>query len=218
MNIFKDQEGILLEPSYTSIQESMDRFWNLAKEIVGDLGPKGYYLDEYLSIIFETLSKVDLIALSDIINEICRSIFYDCRIVCGMKNKEKSEFYDIIKNYIDEHPLNYEHDYTKFEFYTANILMNNLGTFSQKYKLFLEERFLSDIDYILSNEIYDKISYIIGEKRMEQFNETICEAFIFCPIIVTVTQQIAIRGIQMLTYRDPETSKKIYRIMVEGNL
>lgn len=98
----------------------------------------------------------------------------------------------MVKDYIDRHPLNYEHDYTKFEFCTANILMNNLGTFPQKYRLLFEERFLSEIDYISSNEIYDKISYIIGEKRMEQFNETICEAFIFCPIIVTVTQKIVI--------------------------
>ena len=59
------------------------------------------------------------------------------------------------KNYIDKHPLNYEDNYTKFEFYTENILMKNLGTFLQKYKLLFEEGFLSDTDYILSNEIYD---------------------------------------------------------------
>lgn len=46
--------------------------------------------------------------------------------------------------------------------------------------------------------MYEKISYLIGERRMEILNEAMCEAFIFSPIVVSAVQQIVTRGIQML--------------------
>ena len=126
---------VLQEPDFESIKGSMDEFWDLAKKIRKELGVKEYYLDQYLDTIFQMLDKIDLIGISNLIQDISYSISRDCEIVCKFDNSnEKSEFYDIVKNYIDSHPLNIEHEQTKYAFYTANILINNLELFSRKFQ------------------------------------------------------------------------------------
>lgn len=62
------------------------------------------------------------------------------------------------------------------------------------------------------------MSNIIGEGRMEKLNDEMCEAFVFGPIMVSAAQQIVIRGLEMLCYIDPESSKKLYKFMLEENL
>lgn len=53
---------------------------------------------------------------------------------------------------------------------------------------------------------------------MEILNESMCEAFVFSPIMVSAVQQIVTRGFQMLCYRDPESSKQLYQFMLEEKL
>lgn len=62
------------------------------------------------------------------------------------------------------------------------------------------------------------MSNTIGEDRMEKLNDEMCEAFAFGPIMVSAAQQIVIRGLEMLCYVDPESSKKLYQSMLERNL
>ena len=120
----------------------------------------------------------------------------------------------MVKEYVDTHPVKFEHKHTRCEFYAANILIEHLNI--DKTKFISRKNTLSQIDYIVSNKMYEKISYLIGEKRMEILNENMCEAFVFGPIMVSAAQQIVIRGLQMLCYRDPESSKLIYQFMLEG--
>ncbi len=36
--------------------------------------------------------------------------------------------------------------------------------------------------------MYERISYLIGERRMEVLNEKLCEAFVFGPAMMAVTK------------------------------
>ena len=49
----------------------MDEFWKLEGKIKSELGDKGYYLDKYLNVIFETLADLDLSTASSVADDIC---------------------------------------------------------------------------------------------------------------------------------------------------
>ena len=217
MNIFKGMKVVFNGPNCESITRYVNDFWKLAGELRADLGENGYYLDQYLSKIFEVLSRLDLGTASEMANTMCWSVQGDCYLLCGTEEKkEKSEFFDMVENYINNHPTEFSDRHTKVQFYTANILIEHLNIFTEKVKLIYRENALSEIDYPVSDDMYEKISGIIGERRMERLNDQICEAFVFGPIMVSAAQQIVTRGFQMLCYRDPESSKMLYQFMLEG--
>ena len=201
MNKLNIKKELMIEPSYKSIKESMDNFWNMAKTMRKDLGKKGYYLDEYLSIIFKTLANLDLTTATPMVDSICWNIVTDCHIVCQNQNdRGKSEFYNLVKEYIDNHPIKYSDEETKVEFYTSQILINNLDLFTQKFISDFNKKILYDIDYPLSHEMYKKISNLLGEHRIKKLNDLIYEALTFCPIIVAMVQQVVIRCIGTLIF------------------
>lgn len=49
---------------------------------------------------------------------------------------------------------------------------------------------------------------------MERFNDIIAESFIFEPIGISVSQHFIVCAVGMLVYRDPESSKQIYQLMM----
>lgn len=59
MNIFEDMETLFIGPDCEYITRYINEFWKLARELRTDLGEKEYYLDQYLSNIFEVLSNLD---------------------------------------------------------------------------------------------------------------------------------------------------------------
>ncbi|MFR1509211.1 MAG: hypothetical protein ACLSSW_01010 [Acutalibacteraceae bacterium] len=50
---------------------------------------------------------------------------------------------------------------------------------------------------------------------MEDFNNVMAEAFVFGPIGLLATQHSVVRAVGMLLYRDPESSKQIYQLMIK---
>lgn len=217
MNIFKGMQVVFNGPNCKSITRYVNDFWKLCVELRADLGEKSYYLDQYLSKVFETLTRYDLLTAGEMSNNMCWSVQEDCYILCETEEKkEKSEFFDLVKNYIEKHPTKFSDRHAKVQFYTGNILIEHLNIFTEKVKLIYRENALSEIDYPISDNMYEKISYLIGERRMEVLNEKLCEAFVFGPVMMSAVQQIVIRAVQMLCYRDPESSKLIYQFMLEG--
>ena len=187
----------------------------MAGEIKQELGESAYHLDRYLNVIFETLADMDLATALAVADKICSNILRDCCIVLnGEEYREKSNFFELVKKYIDEHPTDFKENHTKVEFYAGNIIIDNLETLYQEFKKRYKEKFLSNVDYPLASECFKKIAAIIGETKMERFNEILCEAFIPSPIGVSVMQQFLIQALGMLLYQDPEKSKKIYQIML----
>ena len=219
MNIFKDMEVLFIGPGCEYITKYVHNFWKLSAVIRKDLGERGYYLDLYLSKVIEVLARIDLITVGEITDDVCWKVLSDCYILCGSKRKKsKSEFFDISKNYIENHHTNFINRCSRVQFYAANILINHLDIFAEKVKHIYMKNILYGVDYPISNKMYKKISNIIGEERMEKLNDEICEAFAFGPIMVSAAQQIVIRGLEMLCYVDSESFKKLYHFMLEGNL
>ena len=119
-----------------------------------------------------------------------------------------------MKKYIDERSLDFKENHTKVEFYTGNIIIDNVEFLYLEFKKRYKKKFLSNVDYPVASERFKKIAAIIGEKKMERFNEILCESFVPSPIGVSVMQQLLIQALGMLLYQDPENSKKIFQIML----
>ena len=219
MNIFQNRDRFFGKPNFISIRGNMYKFWRLASKIKSALGNKGYYLDKYLNVIFETLADLDLATASSVADDICWGILADGYIVCVddedlIKKKEKSIFFEIVKKYIDSHPVNFREEHTKVEFYAGKIILENLDKMHKEFKKQYKNKVLMKIDYPLANSYFQKISSIVGEEKMEDFNNVMAEAFVFGPIGLSVAQHSVVRAIGMLLYRDPESSKQIYQLMM----
>lgn len=218
MNIFQNRDIFFGKSNFINIHSHMNEFWKLAKEIKAELGDQKYYLDGYMNIIFETLADMDLGTASAIADNICSNVLGDCYVIMGenaRKEKEKSKFFDIVQKYIEEHPVNFKENHTKSEFYAANIIIDNLELLHQEFKKRYKAEVLSSIDYPLASEYYKKITSIIDEEKMERFNDIIAESFIFGPIGISASQHFIVCAVGMLVYRDPESSKQLYQLMME---
>ena len=71
MNIFEGIKVVFNGPSCESITRGINDFWKLCAGLKSDLGKKGYYLDEYLSKIFEVLARFDLVTIGEMASGIC---------------------------------------------------------------------------------------------------------------------------------------------------
>ena len=219
MNIFQNRDRFFGKPNFISIHGNMDELWKLASKIKSELGDKEYYLDKYLNVIFETLADLDLATASSVADDICWGILADCYIVCGddedlIKKKEKSIFFESVKKYIDSHPVDFKEEHTKVEFYAGKIILENLQMIHKEFKRQYKNKVLMKIDYPVANSYFQKISSIVGEEKMEDFNDVMAEAFVFGPIGLSVAQHSVVRAVGMLLYRDPESSKQIYQLMM----
>lgn len=220
MNIFQNRDRFFGKPNFISIRGNMDEFWKLGSEIKSELGDKGYYLDKYLNVIFETLADLDLATASSVADNICSDIFRDCCIVCCcgddlLRGKEKSKFFEIVKKYIDEHPVDFNENHTKVEFYTGKILIQNLELLCEEFKKRYITRVFKDIDYPIASEYFEKISSIIGEAKMEQFNDILVEAFISSPIGLSAVEHFISYALGTFLYRELERSKMLYQLMID---
>ena len=119
-----------------------------------------------------------------------------------------------MKNYIDSHPVNLGESNAKVEFYTGKIITQNLELLYEEFKKCYITRVFKDINYPIASEYFKKISSIIGETKMEQFNEILDEAFISSPIGLSAVEHFISYAIGTFLYREPENSKMLYQIMI----
>ena len=146
-------------------------------------------------MLFETLADIDLSIASCIADDIYSNIIKDCYIIFdGMPIREKSEFFELVKKYIDKHPVDFKENHTKVEFYAGNIILENLEMIYREFKERYKGKILMRIDYPVAIDFFEK---------MEYFNNILVDAFVFAPIGLSISQHFVIRSMGMLLYRDP---------------
>ena len=119
-----------------------------------------------------------------------------------------------MKNYIDSHPVNLGGSHTKVEFYTGRILIENLELLYEEFKKRYRTRVFKDIDYPIASKYFEKISSIIGESRMEQFNDILDEAFILNPVGLSAIEHFISYAIGTFLYRELENFRMLYQHMI----
>ena len=58
--LFEDQKTLYGDCHIDGIKKAMEDFWKIIGEIRKELGDKSYYLDEYLSIILNSIGSANM--------------------------------------------------------------------------------------------------------------------------------------------------------------
>ena len=212
MNIFGTLKNLVAFPKVDSTEDLKQ----VAKEIRCKLGKQKFLLNRYLSEIFEISSQMDVAFAATSADEIVSKILNNCSMIFNLeKEKEPNNYFYLVEKYINENPIDIKNLHTKIEYYATKIMLNHMDIFVGDFFKTLEEKIKHNCISNL-NHCYQEIAKIVGEDRVEYLNDLICEVFFICPTGMAFIGQIAIKCVEMLIYRDPETSKQILELILEN--
>ena len=94
----------------------------------------------------------------------------------------------------------------------ANTLFHNVKS--------MVDSFIEDISQDLENDdtiqkSFEQISEIVGNQKAQHLESTIDKAFIVCPTAMVFIQAVIARFAGELCVRDPQTSKYIFRMILD---
>ena len=127
-------------------------------------------------------------------------------------------FYDAAKSYIDAHPLPYQERMTQRCLYTAALLCDYLKYEADEYKKECSDRLDEAFDMVVFNEQYEEIGAIIGSEPMEKLHNLLRRAFLFVTPMDTFMQDMNTALLHSLLYRDPESSRLLVGLLLDGHL
>ena len=214
MEILNNCLGFSSYKSFKDIKNSIDNFWIIAKEIRHDLGENGYFLDEYLDIIFKILENMDAFNIKDIGDKVYENIHNDVCIIKCQRNSKKSIYFSMVEDYINKNPVSYIRP-TLLQYYIVNIIMENIDMICNKLISDIQKNLYADLDFVMGEEMLGKMSKIVGNEKIEKLNKYIYSSFLICPIFNALLLQLFSLCSGMLLYRDRQSSKRIHRILTE---
>jgi len=111
MNMFNEVNGILGEVQTGNRNQSLTAFFEQVKEVRIRLGRKAYFLDKYLSFLFETVNvKLARDVASDGFDITGKLIGICSSIIRNEPMKSDHWFYGHAKKYIESHRFRFRKD------------------------------------------------------------------------------------------------------------
>ncbi|MPM20457.1 hypothetical protein SDC9_66887 [bioreactor metagenome] len=217
MNIYENESGILGSASVDSLKESIKEFFKQTTEIRTRLGRQGYLLDKYLSYLFEATNGIlayeaatEGFETVTTMNSLCVEILKG-----EVKNKEHP-FYEQVKAFIDAHPLKYQESFTRLSLYDAMLSCDYLESAYEQYYTDLVADIREFLDIVDLNDLYNKICEVLGgEKELEQLYLLFCQRFLIAKAMDIFLQGMTNQLLYSLTYRDRETSKQVFQLLLD---
>lgn len=216
MNIFENRNSIIgsFEPERT--KSSVQNLLRIAKEIREKLGKRGYMLDSYLSRILEAANNTLLYEAAEKGFEAGSELQNLCFDVIDGKGLQKEHpFYQTVKQSIDLQQDTYQERTTIMSLHCALLADMFMDYATQSY---VQEQvdILNILDDVKLCELYKKIILLVDESLMEQLNLMLKERFFIVPVAVGFTQGLTNDLLYSLTYRDSETSKQIFQLIMDA--
>ncbi len=217
MNIFENESGILGSASGDNLKRSFNEFLQQASEIRIRLGKQKYLLDKYLSYLFEATNGIlayeaasEGLETESTLSSLCSEILK------GDAKSKDHPFYEQIKAFIDAHPLQYQESFTKLSLYDLMLSDSYLEFVYKQYYTDLVDDIKAFLDIVDLNSLYNKICDTLGgEKEMEHLNLLFCERFLIVKAMDIFLQGMTNQLLYSLTYRDRETSKQIFQLLLD---
>ena len=217
MNIFKNESGILGSASMDNLKHSFKEFLKQATEIRIRLGKQRYLLDKYLSYLFEAMNGIlayeaatEGFETESTLSSLCTEILR------GDVKSNDHPFCEQVKAFIDAHPLKYQESFTKLSLYDVMLSCSYLESVYDQYYTDLVADIRAFLDIVDLNNLYNKICEALGgEKEMEHLNLLLCERFLIAKAMDIFLQGMTNQLLYSLTYRDRETSKQVFQLLLE---
>lgn len=71
------------------------------------------------------------------------------------------------------------------------------------------------VDEIQFEELYNKISYLVGESMIDELNEKLKQRFLIVPLVAIFAQGMNNDLLYKLTTHDYETSKQMFQLLLD---
>lgn len=220
MNIFENESDFLGGASVEHLKHSFAEFIKQAVEIRTKLGNQGYLLDQYLCYLFETSNETLAYEAASkgfetggILNGLCSGI------ISGDSKNTDHPFYDEVKAYIEAHPLRSQERATKVSVYCSVLIERCLDSMCKEYYKQIESNAHAVIDVCDFRNLYNRISEILGdEEAMANLNLLFRQRFLVVTAMAAFLQGITNELLYSLTYRDRESSKQIFQLLLDEPL
>lgn len=218
MNIFQNMDTFYGDGK-TGTGDSLSSILLLAKQIRLRLGPKGYLLDSYLDLVLQGLN----IGITSETAEIGTQAAYQLQltllsnIVNGREPKMPHPLCYWVQKIYEQHPEIHAYQESRTRMY---LLMGLAEEELLKYVLseFMAKQETVRIgsgDIVSLNELYERISGYVEESLLEELNQRLLRRFQLTPVLSAFIQGFADDLLFQLTWRDPESSKQIFQILLD---
>ncbi|MFR2755363.1 MAG: hypothetical protein ACLTC0_07200 [Eisenbergiella massiliensis] len=219
MNIFRTQADILGCRKEESPKASVDSFLFFARQLRSQLGKKGYLLDTYVSLFFETINETialnaaeDGFAAAEQYRELCNSILHNSDA------QNDSPLYGRIFKIFNEHPFitAYQETNTKKALLyslAADVIMADSVTEYIKQQEYSIDKVM---DIVQFRDIYGQISMIVGDEDAEELNCRLKQTFLVTQLLPIYRQAFRNDLLFKLTWRDPETSRQVFQLILDN--
>lgn len=217
MNPYKTYEDFLGLDDPQRLQPNTDGWLPIAQGIREKLGGKGYLLDNYLAFVFEGLAHTKAMNAADAGNDAATVLWnaIRCATAGDEERGRKNLLYPQVKEYIDAHPLPYQEEMTRQHIYYV-MLAAHVSTYQLPEYIYQARPPVAKMDIVRLRELYREIGTILGDfDPMEQLGESIRASFQITDISHVFMQSAAEVLLYSLTYRDNETSKQVFQLLMD---
>ena len=136
--------------------------------------------------------------------------------ILNFEEKYKNhEIYQVAKKFIENNEFKHKEKHTLLEIYCALFTPKFTDFTVKKYINKIKQQSSAVLDIIELRQMYENLSAIVGQPKMEALNSEIMESFLFCPVVNSFLQSITNHYLLCLLYRDEETSKQIFQLITD---
>ena len=218
MNIFQNAETFYGGESKEVAEVPLLSIFRLAKQIRLQLGPKGYLLDSYLDIVFQGLMSG---SVSDVLEDGLNAAF-DLQpsllqhIVEGAKQDMPHPLYHWAQEVYEQNPSVKSFQEHRTRMYLLMALLGDKPLVSALSEFAAEQHscLLSTIDIVILRELYRDICRYVNESLMEELNRKL-RRFQVVSLRDAFLQGYTNDLLYQLTWRDPESSKQIFQLLLD---
>jgi hypothetical protein len=181
------------------------------------LGRKSYLLDNYLKLLFTGFTAV----LGWQIAEDGFQLYGGLRKLClaAIDGAAMDDpFYGRVASYIQEHPLDFDCQYTKAGLYTLQLAEEYLHLTTPQTLARYRQEIGRNIDIILIGSLYTQMTKLCGESPLEVLNEAIRKQYAAVNATDLLLQGFYSHMCYSLAERDDETGREMFLLMLDNSL
>lgn len=219
MNIFKDKENLIGKAEAFVSHDSLRSLFQLAAEIRGKLGNKGYLLDNYLSCFFCAVDSTPTIEVAENGWQSAADLWALCDSV--VKHTDNMSDHPLYSAAITLNQaigsLHQEADTCSQLIFAAlfdQFVLNAADSFLKKSQTRLLEE---DFESLAMDQLYADIKTRIGEPLLESLNLQLKQRFLIVPITAAFIQSLTDNLVSSFVSRDPESSRQIFQLLMDGS-
>ena len=218
MNIFREIDAFYGDEQ-KGRGDPLHSIFRLAGQIRRELGPKGYLLDNYLGLVLQGLNMG---VTGEAVEEGTEAAYQFqlkllSHIVDGTEPEEPHPLFDHVREVYQRYPKirSFQERRTRLYLLMAlaeeELLEHALSRFLAKQERFL----IGSGDIVSLSELYDKIVCLTDQSFMEELDQRLRQRLQVTSMLSAFIQGYANDLLFQLTWRDPETSRQIFQLLLD---